>query len=70
MFAHSGVRLIKVHPESNGYPIDGPAYEPVWSFAEARRIPVLTHTWGKGHGYDHAYPAEHVARAHPAMPVV
>lgn len=70
MFAHSGVRMIKVHPESHAYPIDGPVYERVWAFAEPRRIPVLTHSWGEGRGYDHPHQAERVAQAHPAMPLI
>jgi predicted TIM-barrel fold metal-dependent hydrolase len=70
VFAHPAVRMIKVHHEFHAYPLDGPAYAPVWSFAEARQIPVLSHTWGEGRGYDHPEQGERVARAHPRMPLI
>jgi predicted TIM-barrel fold metal-dependent hydrolase len=70
MFECQGVRMIKVHPESHAYPIDGAAYAPAWTFAEKRRIPILTHSWGEGRGYDHPLQAERVARAHPDMPLI
>jgi predicted TIM-barrel fold metal-dependent hydrolase len=36
----------KLHPGIHAYPLTGPAYQPVFEFADARRIPVLSHTWG------------------------
>ncbi|MCX5757130.1 MAG: amidohydrolase family protein [Candidatus Hydrogenedentes bacterium] len=40
-----GFRCIKLHPSLAGYPLDGPNYEAVWSLAQARGCPVLTHAW-------------------------
>jgi predicted TIM-barrel fold metal-dependent hydrolase len=40
-----GLTMIKLHPTIVEYPIDGPAYEPVWRFASERRAIVLSHTW-------------------------
>ncbi len=44
-FRHPGMRGIKIHPTTyvHHYPLDGPNYEPVWSFAERKGCPVLTH---------------------------
>jgi uncharacterized protein len=70
VFAHPHVGMVKVHPEMHAYPLDGPAYGPVWRFAEQRRIPVIAHTWGHGRGYDHPFQAERVARDHPAVPLI
>lgn len=40
---------IKLHPELHGdYPLDGPGYQPMWAFANDRRLPVLTHTYFGG----------------------
>ncbi len=36
---------IKLH-NSSGIPYDIPEYEPAWSIAHERRLPVLLHTWG------------------------
>jgi len=70
MFARPGVAMIKVHPSFHAYPLDGPAYEPVWVFAERRRIPVISHTWGEGRGFDHPLQAERVAQKHPRLPLI
>ena len=37
---------IKLHPSLHQYPITGDAYRPALEFAAARRLIVLTHTWG------------------------
>jgi len=70
MFSRDGVGMIKVHPSFHAYPLDGPAYAPVWEFAERRQIPVLTHTWGEGRGFDHPFQAEAVARRHPRLSLI
>jgi len=53
-----GIKLYQVGPE-----YDDPAFDPVWSFAEERGLPVLAHTWGGSlTGFDRA------AAKHPAVP--
>ncbi|MEV0630882.1 amidohydrolase family protein [Nonomuraea wenchangensis] len=48
-FAHPAFRGIKLHPELHGdYPLDGPAYAPVWEFAAEHRVPVLSHSYFAG----------------------
>ncbi len=37
---------LKLHPTMHDYPLDGPAYEPVYDFAAERGAMILTHTWG------------------------
>jgi len=37
---------LKLHPTMHDYPLDGPAYRPVYEFASERRLMILTHTWG------------------------
>lgn len=43
--ARAEFRAIKVHPSLAQYPLDGPAYEPVWAVAKDLNCPVLTHAW-------------------------
>ena len=44
-FGEPGFLGIKIAPSTHGYPADGPAYEPMWSWANERSLPVLSHTW-------------------------
>jgi uncharacterized protein len=37
---------IKIHPGWHDYPMSGPLYAPAFRFADAHRMPVLSHTWG------------------------
>lgn len=37
--------LVKFHPSTHQYPMDGPGYEPALRFAEAHRAPLLIHVW-------------------------
>lgn len=37
---------IKIHPGLHKHPVDGPGYEVVWEYANEKRLPLLTHTWG------------------------
>ena len=46
-FDDYGMRAIKLHPALHRYPIDGPAYRTVFEFAAGRRIPILSHEWGR-----------------------
>jgi len=36
---------VKIHPAMHAYPLDGENYDPLWEYAAANDIPVLTHTW-------------------------
>ena len=36
---------VKIH-NSTGFPYTDPTYEPLYALADARRLPVLLHTWG------------------------
>ena len=48
-FAHPAVRGIKLHPELHGdYPLDGPGYRAAWEYADAQKIPVLSHSYFGG----------------------
>jgi len=42
---HPGFSGIKAHSALHEYPINGENYEPLWKFAEAKKLPVLIHTW-------------------------
>ena len=39
------LRAFKIHPNVHGYRADGPAYVPLFEFAEAHDLPVLSHSW-------------------------
>jgi predicted TIM-barrel fold metal-dependent hydrolase len=43
--AQPGFVGVKIH-NSTGFPYSDPAYEPLYALADARRLPVLLHTWG------------------------
>ena len=43
-----GLSHIKLHPGTDGCPIDGRGYADVWPFANERGLIVLIHTWAKG----------------------
>lgn len=45
-FDELGFSGFKVHVDWNDYPYDGDRYAPVYEFANARRLPILAHTWG------------------------
>ena len=47
-----GFRGIKIHPYCDQVPVEDPRYEPVWKFAVARDVPVLSHTWQSLRYYD------------------
>jgi uncharacterized protein len=62
--------MVKVHPEFHAYPMDGPGYHGVYKFAAEAKIPVLTHSWGFGRGYDHPRLALSIAGEFPDLPLV
>ena len=37
--------LVKFHPATHRYPMDGPGYVPALEFAQKYRCPVLIHVW-------------------------
>lgn len=69
-FLVPGMAMIKLHPESHAYPIDGPGYESVFAFATRMSVPVLIHTWGEGRGYDHPRQVQEVATAFPNVDLI
>lgn len=62
-------RMIKIHPSLAQYPIDGPAYEPVWEMARERNCPVLTHAWS-GCPYCGPEPVRRVLERHPELRLI
>jgi hypothetical protein len=45
-FDKLGMKAIKLHPVWHSYPINGPNYVPVFEYAEANKLTILSHTWG------------------------
>ncbi len=41
------MRLIKLHPSTHAYHLDGPGYQPVYEFASDHRLIVVTHCGAK-----------------------
>lgn len=37
---------LKFHPDSYGVPLSDPRHTPYWEYADAKRLLVLSHTWG------------------------
>ena len=44
-FKKLGMRMIKLHPDTHNYPLDGKNYQPVFEFAREHHALVLIHTW-------------------------
>jgi predicted TIM-barrel fold metal-dependent hydrolase len=40
-----GIVGIKIHPDTHEYHVAEPGYAPMWALANARQLPVLTHTF-------------------------
>lgn len=55
---------LKFHPSGHEYPLTGESYRPALEFAAARRLIVLTHTWGKS-AYDRPELLAEVAERYP-----
>jgi Predicted metal-dependent hydrolase of the TIM-barrel fold len=47
-FLISGIKGIKLHPDSHGCPIDYENYRIVYETADEKKCPVLIHVWGSG----------------------
>jgi predicted TIM-barrel fold metal-dependent hydrolase len=43
--AAPGIVGIKIHPDTHEYHVAEPGYAPMWDLANARKLPVLTHTF-------------------------
>jgi predicted TIM-barrel fold metal-dependent hydrolase len=55
----AGMRGIKLHTGLSEYPFDGPGYAPAFAFADAHRLPLISH------GVGTPETLRRVARAHP-----
>ena len=44
-FDRLGLHGIKIYPGYAGKPLSDPCWDPVFRFAEQRRVPVLSHSW-------------------------
>ena len=49
-----GIRAFKIHPSTHQYPVTGDNYKPMFEYAAAHALPVLSHTW---HGDAHCDPS-------------
>lgn len=64
----AGMRAIKLHPELHGdYPLDGANYRPMWEYAAAHNMVVLTHTYFNG---DRLNIIEHIAQQYPTTTIL
>lgn len=63
----AGARGIKFHTQLHNYPFDGPAYHPAFAFADAHRLPLISHGVGTPdtlRRVARAYPGAHFIVAH------
>jgi len=52
-FSQPGFGGFKAHPELHGnYPLDGPGYAPMWEYANAHSLPILSHSYFGGDRLD------------------
>lgn len=42
---HSHFMGVKIHPREENIALSDSRYEPLWEYAQAKRFPVLSHTW-------------------------
>lgn len=40
-----GIRAFKIHPSTHQYPVTGENYKPMFEYAAAHALPILSHTW-------------------------
>lgn len=45
-FDHLGMQAIKIYPPYFDRPVTDPVWEPVFRFADNRRLTLISHTWG------------------------
>lgn len=63
----AGARGIKFHTQLHNYPFDGPAYHLAFAFADAHRLPLISHGVGTPdtlRRVARAYPGAHLIVAH------
>ena len=64
-FEHTrGFVGFKLMPDYHAYPLDGPLYEPVLEYADARGLLILIHTWGMS-PFDSPRQVANVAQKYP-----
>jgi predicted TIM-barrel fold metal-dependent hydrolase len=39
------IKAFKIHPSCHSYKVDGPGYGPMFEYARAHSVPVLSHSW-------------------------
>ncbi|MFC2159222.1 amidohydrolase family protein [Actinomycetota bacterium] len=66
---------IKMHPEDHRCFITDDRYEPLWKIAEAKGIPIMSHTWNpdvpsKYQKYADALLFENIVKKHPGLKVI
>jgi hypothetical protein len=64
---HDGFVGFKLHPSEHGVPLTDPRYAPLFEYANAHRLPVLSHTWG-GSAVDSPELVSEVASRYSDMP--
>jgi|YNPNPStandDraft_1061719.scaffolds.fasta_scaffold03652_5 predicted TIM-barrel fold metal-dependent hydrolase len=64
--AHPCYVGLKLHPTMHQYPLTGEGYRPALEFAAARRLIVLSHTWGHS-AYDSPALLAQVAERYPEI---
>lgn len=62
--AQQGFVGFKFHPNGHGTPLTDDRYAPAFEYADARGLPVLTHTW-QGEGMSSFREVQAVAEKHP-----
>ena len=67
--AHGNLIGIKIHPSVHLHRADGDGYRPMWEWAQAHKVPVLSHTW---ENCPWCAPAKFVdlGKAYPDVPVL
>lgn len=66
---HWRMPLVKFHPSTHQYPMDGPGYEPALRFAAEHACPVLIHVWQGDAPCEPARLARIAAR-YPSVPFI
>ncbi|HET8523980.1 MAG TPA: amidohydrolase family protein [Thermomicrobiales bacterium] len=64
-----GIVGIKIHPDTHEYHVAEPGYAPMWELANARRLPVLTHTFA-GSAYSEPVEFDSIARRWPEARII
>ena len=65
----SGFVGFKFHPSGHSVAITDPRYAPVLKYAQARKLPILTHTWGRSQ-FDRPDLVEQLAQEYPDLTIL